>query len=420
MKQSIWLIILQVVSIVVGLFTTFYVAGSLPSEVYAVIGIYGVISSITSVFSNTGLETYAGRNVLAWDNIGKTEKIKEIITQAIFVRIIVASVLVIPMILYSYYISKYKFENAYFSLFIIMSFFSVIKAMNDSINLILKSFNKYLLASISTHFVNTFGKLIALFFFLKFGFLTYIYIILALPLIVTIPLLFSLRNWIDLSYLKNFKQIMLNVKQNRFYTFSAYFNYGIKHIDLMLVSVFLPTEITGTYTFLKNIQSIASNFIANLFDPFMQKITKYKRNIEEWRKQIEKAHKIQTIFFLIAIFGLILAGLFLDYFITKLGLTQYPYLNIYILLMLLAQVIMIAFKVRYQLIMFFYSPKQTLIASALYGIVSIFSFILLVSFTIKYLAVFMVLSNLMMLAFVYYYAPNISKVEENMLINLEN
>jgi O-antigen/teichoic acid export membrane protein len=419
MKQSIWLIILQVVSIVLGLFTTFFVAGSLSSEVYAVVGIYTVISSIISVFSNTGLETYAGRNVLAWNSIGKTEKTKEIVTQAIFVRFLVASFLVLPMILYSFYMSKYKFEDAYFGLFILMSFFSVIKAMNDSINLILKSFNKYLLASISMHSVNVFGRLIALYFFFKFGFLTYIYIILVLPLIVTIPLIYNLRSWIDLSYLRSIKHIMINVKQNRFYTFSAYFNYGIKHIDLMLVSILLPVEITGTYTLLKRIQSIVNNFIANLFDPFMQKITKYKRNIEKWRLQIKMAHKIQTISLLTASFGLVLTYLFLDYFILKISLTQYPYLKIYILMMLFAQVIMIAFKVRYQLIMFFYSPKQTLITAAVYGFSSILSFLLIAPFTIKYLPLFLILSNLIMLVFVYSYAPNISKVEKEMEVNIE-
>ncbi|MFA6738575.1 MAG: hypothetical protein WCR89_07460, partial [Bacteroidales bacterium] len=72
MKQSVGLVILQIFGIILGLVSVFFVAGSLPAEEYALVGVYNVISTIVVVFSNTGFETYAIRNVLDWKEKGNT------------------------------------------------------------------------------------------------------------------------------------------------------------------------------------------------------------------------------------------------------------------------------------------------------------------------------------------------------------
>ena len=46
MKQSVGLVILQIFSIVIGFVSVFWVAGSLPSEEYSIVGIYHIIASI--------------------------------------------------------------------------------------------------------------------------------------------------------------------------------------------------------------------------------------------------------------------------------------------------------------------------------------------------------------------------------------
>ena len=168
MKQSLQLVYLQIISIILGFTTLIYVASSLPAELFAITAIYSVTSSLIIIFSNTGLETYAMRNVLVWKENEELDKIRLVISQAIFLRICFAFVLVAPMIVYSYYISKYKFDGEYFSLFVFMTFLSIIAAINESLALLLKSFNKYLSAAFIFFVINILGKILAFVLFLKF------------------------------------------------------------------------------------------------------------------------------------------------------------------------------------------------------------------------------------------------------------
>ena len=93
MNQSVKLLILQFFSIGLGFFSVFFVAANIPTKLYAVVGVYEIISGISRVFSNTGLETFAIRNVLLYKKKGKFDKISELVTQSLFLRIILASFL---------------------------------------------------------------------------------------------------------------------------------------------------------------------------------------------------------------------------------------------------------------------------------------------------------------------------------------
>jgi hypothetical protein len=101
MKQSYGLIILQIIGIIVGLFSILWVAGSFPSEVYAIVGVQVVISSILVVFSNTGLGAHAIRKILLWTEVNDLVKIKKIIALAIGFRVLFATIVVLPMIGYT-------------------------------------------------------------------------------------------------------------------------------------------------------------------------------------------------------------------------------------------------------------------------------------------------------------------------------
>ena len=153
MNQSLALVILQVFGVVLGFVSVFYVAGTLSAEVYAVVGIYNVISIFIVVFSNTGIETHGIRNILALQETGENIKIKLIVTQAILYRIILACFVVLPMIVYAIYVSKQKFEGQYLELFVFMGLFGIAKAINDSTLLLLRAFNKYFAAFSSSSFL---------------------------------------------------------------------------------------------------------------------------------------------------------------------------------------------------------------------------------------------------------------------------
>ena len=197
MKQSIGLIILQIISIVLGFVSVFWVAGSLDAQEYAIVGVYNIIISLLITFSNTGIETYAIRNVLTWKEEGRLDKIKLVVTQAITYRTILACFLFLPLSIYAVYISNNKYDGQHLELFILMILLSIPNATNDSIVLILKAFNKYLSAAIFNSIVNVFGRIIALFFFVRYGFTVYIYTLVLLPLIVAPPFLLKLREYIS-------------------------------------------------------------------------------------------------------------------------------------------------------------------------------------------------------------------------------
>ena len=204
MKQSIALVILQIVNIVLGFVSVFWIAASIPAEVYAITAIYAVISSFLLVFSNTGLETYAIRNVLAWQQNQEYTKIKTVITQAVVLRTLLGAILVLPAIGYSFYISTHKFNGQHFSLFVTMSLISITVAYSDSVLLILKSFNRYFSAAFAVFVLRVIGRIVALMLFIKYGFEVYIHTVIFLPMIVAIPITIMLSKWINLKYLLTF------------------------------------------------------------------------------------------------------------------------------------------------------------------------------------------------------------------------
>ena len=420
MKQSIGLVVLQIISIIVGFLITFYIAGVLSAKVYAVLGVYSVITSSVSVFSNVGLETYAGRNVLFWNNSGSLRRTRMIITQAIVTRTVMAVILSIIFLGYAFGMSKYKFDGMYFSLFCGMCFCSIFQALNDSLCLLLKAFNKYLLAALSTYSINVFGRVLALILFIKFGFYAYVYCVLVLPIIVSIPLVIIMWKWFDFKYIMHFSSIKSNILQTKFYTISAYLNYGAKSLDVFLVSVFLKPEILATYSLVKRMGSIIDGFLSNLFDPLLQKLVAYKKDIDGWRSRFRRILTLQKIIFGLAVLGCFLAFYFVDYFIKIMNLGHYPYIKIYLLCMLVAEVLLILYKVKYMAIMLFYSPKQIFVTYVVTTIALLGTFVLIQFFPEKYLYVYMIGSYILICFYTFFRVPSISCIEKNLIENLNN
>ena len=108
-NQSFYLIILQIIAIIVGFISTFYIAGNLDPSMFALIGVYGIICTISLVFSNTGIETYAIRNILELKKNNDIHEIERLVTISIFGRLIISLIILIPLFIYSFFLSKYKF-----------------------------------------------------------------------------------------------------------------------------------------------------------------------------------------------------------------------------------------------------------------------------------------------------------------------
>jgi len=397
MKQSVGLIILQFFGIALGLISTFWVAGSISSDLYAVVGIQTVISSITTVFSNTGIETYAIRNVLAWREANKDDIIKITVSRAILIRTFIALVLTLPLYIYIKWLSIHKFNGQHYKIFILMVIFSVFSALNDSFILILKAFNRYLVAAFISYFTNVFGRIIALIIFLKYGFFVYIYLIISLPIITTIPVIFMLKEWLKFKGILDIKQIIKDLKLAREFGLSAYINYLFNYFDQLAVSILLTPEILGSYTIGKRFWSITKQFIENIFDPLTQNLIKYKNTPQKINVRLIKIYKLKNIFFSFSLLIFPIIFCFLDEFLKLLNIYHYPYLLNYILFIYISNIIFIQFKIKYDLIALFYKAKIFLFLTLIQGVISILFFTIITLTRFDFLFLNLIITNIILL-----------------------
>jgi O-antigen/teichoic acid export membrane protein len=415
MRQSIGLIILQFISILVGLISTFWVAGNLPANVFAVVGVNEIIISFIRVFSNIGIETLAIRNVLNWKEEGNNNKIIEVVSQSIYFRGIIATILVIPAIGYAYYISTVKFNNEYLYLFLLMAILSVFNAINDSAALLLRSFNKYFSSALVNYSVSIFGRFFALIIFINFGFKPFIYTIIFLPLIITIPVIFMLREWLSLkSFYK--KDILLhNLRVSKHFTLSAYLGYIFSYLDQLVISIVFPAEILGSFSIGKRIVNIAKSFIGNIFDPMIQELVKFKNDINRIKERLRNIFQIKNFILIISILSFPAVYLFSENLIDSLNLTLYPYLIHFIIIIYISQIVLIELKIKYVFISLFYESLYYLKMTFYSALSSILFFIFILIINVKFIFFYQGLTFIVMIIYTNYIYAKLNGI--NVLIN---
>lgn len=395
MRQSFYLILLQFTSILLGGFTTFYVAYKLPASLYALLGIQVVINSIILVFSNSGLETVGLRNFLFWKSINKSKQIVIITTQSIFVRFSIALFLGLILIFYAAYISNAKFQGNYFYLFLLFISSGIFVAINDSFALLLKAHNKFLQAIFSMYFVSVFGKIIALFVFIYFGLNYYLYTIILLPIIIFFYLLILTIPNISIKYLFSINLLLQSLKNSKHFAFSSYFSYLFNNIDQFLVSLFMTTEIIGAFAFSKQILGILNIFISNFFDPLLQNTVSFKGKLTDMAGYIKKILQWRNIALAIGLAGVIIYYFIGSNFIQSVGFSKYPHLFENLFLIFISILILLFYKVNYYLIATYSHPKTYLRLTIVVAIMSLISFSLFVVFiTDRFLFGYLILSNI--------------------------
>lgn len=402
MKQSIGLVILQIVGVSLGLVSVFWIAGSLPSEIYAIVGIYNVISTFIVVFSNTGFETYAIRNVLVWQQTGENDKIKLIVTQAIAYRTILASFVLLPMIGYIVYISANKFDGQYLELFILMGLFSIIKATNDATVLLLRAFNKYFTAALVTYSVNVFGKILALILFFKYGFNVYIFTIIVLPIVITVPALYMMHKWINFKDVFNIKNIIEGFRQSKSFALSSYISYIFNFFDQLIISIFLSPEILGSFTVAKNLLNICKTFIENIFDPLIQNLVRVKNNIQARQFKLKKIFIVRNILLVLSITSIPMVLLYIDEALAIIRLDSYVYLNYFVIFIYFSQIAYVGMKVKHNYIMLFYASNYYLRLTVINASLSILFFIIITAFDVKLVFLYILFTNLCMMFYTSY------------------
>lgn len=383
MSQSVKLLILQFFSIGLGFFSVFYVAANIPPKLYAIVGVYEVISGVSRVFSNTGIETLAIRNILLYEKNKDYSRITELVTQSLFTRIIIASFLMIPLLFYANYISTYKFNGDYFILFVLMIFSSIFLAVNESIILLLKSFNKYFSAAFTSFSVNILGRIVAVYIFINFGFTEYIYIVITLPLMITLIVVFKIKKWISLKNYTSKKSVLLNLKKSKHFTFSSYIAYVYNMLDQLLVSMFFSAEILSSFTLAKRILTISRTVVGNIFDPMIQKLVKLKNNLIILNNEISYIEKIKNVILIALIIILPVLVVYLSDLLILLNLINYPYLKIFIISIYLGIIFLIQMKIKHHIILLFYDSLYNIKLAFIMSVFGILVFSLSVNVSVK-------------------------------------
>lgn len=395
MPQSYKLILLQVISLFLGFFSIFFIAGNIPPELYAIVGVYEVISSISRVFSNLGLETLAIRNILYYKEKGFYNKISELVTQSLYLRILLSILLLIPLNLYAYYISNYKFNGGYLVLFILMTLSSIFISVNDSIILLLKSFNKYFTAAFINFTINILGRILAILGFIIWGFDSYISIIIVLPLFVTFIVVFKIKEWINFKKYISFEKLKANVLKSKHFTLSSYVAYVYNMSDQLLVSLFFSSEVLSSYSLGKRLMLIFRTIIENIFDPVMQKLISIRNQTSLLNEEIGKIIRIKNILLILLVLFIPVLVFSLEDMLLLLGLNHYPYLNTFIICIYLSILAFIQMKIKYNFIVFFYESIYYLKVNLVSAVLSVIFFFLLAKTELKFIFLYIGLTYLL-------------------------
>jgi O-antigen/teichoic acid export membrane protein len=380
MKQGIWLVILQLVSILLGFITVFYVASGIGPEVYSIVGIYTVISVFFVALTVLGIETAAIRNILYWQQTKRLVRIKRHISTAICSRLLMYVILLPVAIGYSYYISESKFGGENLELFLLFCFVSFFSVINVSFRLALVGFNKYLLAAIPDFSVNILGRLIALYVFTAYGFEAFIMVLISLPIVTTFFLLLIIRNWLELKYIFSFKSLKILFKKNKALAGANVVQYGFNSVDQLLVSLFVSPELFATFSLAKQVELIGKKFIENIFDPIVQQLVKLKGDVNGFNSmkgKITKFHSICCFFSIGCCFFIVWV---VDYGVTYLSIEKYPFVNTYFYFALISNVLYLFIKLNYNLVALFSPVKQVLLLEIFRTVTFVFIFLMFLNF----------------------------------------
>ena len=357
LKQSILFIFIQLLNLVVGLFTTLYVAVNVEPEVYSLLVIYLIIAGLYMTFTAVGYETILIRNALNWQN-NKLIKLKNFITYAIITRIVLSFLLTIPVILYLFYISENKFNSSKLEILMLFIVSGCFTSLNNSIGLILKSFNRYISSFCVIVLGSLITKLVAFAAFNSIGFISFILVMVFSPMIIFILSYRLISNYIDYSMFRG--KYFWKFKRYMPFGLLGYAKYLVGQSDRFIVSLLLTPEILASYSLAKQVQEVGKAFIEGFFDPLCQKVIAYKNQRDKLFSHINKVKKISYIMIFIGFIVFSLIILYIENVVTAYGFDKYQYLDTFIVFSAFSSLLYLCYKVEGTLVSLFESPNQLL------------------------------------------------------------
>ena len=391
MRQSFGVIFVQLLNVVISFYITIYIASNVQPLNYSIFAIYQVITTLIAAFSFAGYETHIVRNILLWLKGDSNKKIKVYISKAIFSRFII-SLFISPVgAFYIWYLIEFNNEGQYSASMYFFLLSGVSLSVIQSVLLILKGMNKYLL-SIS---INVIGmlivKLLAFFAFFNFGFDEYLYALIMGNLLIAIFVLFIVRDKIDIKLIR-FKSLF-KINKKKEFIFSSYIQYLVGYADRIIVSIFLIPEILATYNLVKQIQDMSKLFIEGFFDPLTQKIVALKHDEKKLIKYCMKVYNIRKVVAIAALMLMCVTLVYLDVLINYIGISHYKYIDKFLIFSFFSSFLYILYKVENNFNSLILAPNSLL---KLY-LTSLFAAICILTFFVSYIDTSLVYGNRLIL-----------------------
>ncbi len=355
LSQSFWIVLIQLVNLIIGTFVTFYIASNVEPQVYSIFAIYQIVTTFMAAFCFMGYETKMMRGMLLWKKNNNQVKIKFNVTMAIFSRAILWFIFSVPLFIYINYLNSSQYngdEGILLGSFVVAG---LAVSIIQSVSLILKSEGKYLEAILISVLFLLVVKVLSLFLFEMYGFFYYICSMVVGVFFISLFSVFRLRYLIDIRFFR--VKAFFKFGSRKYFVLTSYCQYLTNYVDRVIVSFVAPPEVLGSYNFAKQIQEIGKSFIEGFFDPISQKLIYFKDENVKLKNYLSKIVLIQYIVFGFSFLFLLLTLNKIDYVISALRMTDYPFLSEYIFYAMLSSFIYIFYKVQLNFSAYFLKPK---------------------------------------------------------------
>lgn len=373
MKQSLYIVAIQVLNVLISLFTTIYIAVNVEPTIYSLLIVYQVVISIFASFTSIGYETILIRNALAWKARSPT-KINYFVSMSLYFRVIISFILLLPSIIYLKYISNSNYQGDLFLTLLLINFSALFVSLNNWLGLVLKGMNQYLLSFLIISLGAILTKLVGLLFYLKFGFEAFILVLIIAPAVIFIGAFHRVSRYVDkVSF--SWSRIRFAKRHLRF-GIIGYQKFLLGYSDRLLVTLILKPEIQAAYGLIKQFQEIGKTFIEGFFDPISQKIIQHKSNQTAFDNYMKKVFKINAIAASLVISSLPVAIFYLRDLITYIGFDKYPFAHEYTLYAIAAFVFSLTGKTITNFVNYFEKPRNLIFIDFFGFTVSSFTIVL--------------------------------------------
>lgn len=376
-KKGVKVVLIQLLGIVMGVVSLFYIAGEMSPEVYSLIGIYALINGVVTTFSHLGLETRMMREALMWVSVGNMEKVKEYVTQS-FVSRMIGMVILTPFVLvFLYYINETKYDGEHTLILLTFYLGALLSAFIDSMSLIVRSQGGYVFSTFVRTMNTDIVKILGILLFWACGASAYLYFYALSSLPLFLIFLWKVYSCISLRYLK-LCPTKEKIIRNKYLWLCTDVGYFKTNADSLLVSVVFPPAIMGSYTIYKTLENMCRNTIAGFFDVLTQETVKYKGDYGNLVLVERKIKKARNLFLLLCIIGVVIFAFSSDWIIVLLKLNRYEYITEIFYCVFAVSAIALIGKYEINMIAFYADSKTTFKLSVIQMIITIAAFLFVV------------------------------------------